>query len=55
MFIVFGIEGLIEDSSIVILVVREIGYLIIVKVIVGGGGKGMWLVYSEEELEKVIC
>ncbi|WP_280166357.1 acetyl-CoA carboxylase biotin carboxylase subunit [Priestia aryabhattai] len=53
--IVPGTEGLIEDSSTAIPVAREIGYPIIVKATAGGGGKGMRLAHSEEELEKAIC
>jgi acetyl-CoA carboxylase biotin carboxylase subunit len=52
--IVPGTEGLIEDSSSAIPVAREIGYPIIVKATAGGGGKGMRLAHSEEELEKAI-
>ncbi|MBZ6487684.1 acetyl-CoA carboxylase biotin carboxylase subunit [Priestia aryabhattai] len=52
--IVPGTEGLIEDSSTAIPVAREIGYPIIVKATAGGGGKGMRLAHSEEELEKAI-
>ncbi|RBN38373.1 acetyl-CoA carboxylase biotin carboxylase subunit, partial [Priestia megaterium] len=52
--IVPGTEGLIEDSSTAMPVAREIGYPIIVKATAGGGGKGMRLAHSEEELEKAI-
>ncbi|MGG2088303.1 acetyl-CoA carboxylase biotin carboxylase subunit [Priestia aryabhattai] len=52
--IVPGTEGLIEDSSTAIPVAREIGYPIIVKATAGGGGKGMRLAHSEEELERAI-
>lgn len=34
----------------VVLLVNEIGYFVIIKVIVGGGGKGIRVVCIEEEL-----
>lgn len=43
-FMVFGVDEVIEDIFKVKVVVVEIGYLIFIKVLVGGGGKGMWIV-----------
>lgn len=44
MFCVFGSLGLIELEVMVLKIVVEIGYLVIIKVIVGGGGRGMCFV-----------
>lgn len=34
------------------MIVEEIGYLVMLKVVVGGGGKGIWKVFLKEELLK---
>lgn len=38
---------MISDELVVIVNVYEIGFFVFVKVIVGGGGKGMWVVFDE--------
>lgn len=48
--IVPGSEGFLETEEEVIQVASEIGYPVIVKAVAGGGGKGMRIVQSEEEL-----
>lgn len=42
--VVFGVVcvGLMDD--VLVIVVVEVGYLVLIKLLVGGGGKGMWLV-----------
>lgn len=52
--IVPGTEGLIEDEKKALKVANEIGYPVIVKASAGGGGKGMRVAGSEEELAKAI-
>ncbi|MDN4594066.1 acetyl-CoA carboxylase biotin carboxylase subunit [Polycladomyces subterraneus] len=49
-----GTEGIIEDIDEAVAVAREIGYPVIVKATAGGGGKGMRVVHSEEELKRAI-
>ncbi|MBN2909835.1 acetyl-CoA carboxylase biotin carboxylase subunit [Polycladomyces sp. WAk] len=49
-----GTEGLIEDIDEAVAVAREIGFPVIVKATAGGGGKGMRVVHSEEELKRAI-
>lgn len=54
-FCVFGLDGLlIDDVECNRVIVKCIGYLIIVKVVGGGGGCGMCVVCSESEFVKVI-
>lgn len=45
-----GYMGLIEDVDEVVKILNEIGYLVMIKVFVGGGGKGMWIVWNDEEV-----
>ncbi|NOU73235.1 acetyl-CoA carboxylase biotin carboxylase subunit [Paenibacillus sp. LMG 31458] len=45
-----GTEGIIEDLESAVKVAGEIGYPVIVKATAGGGGKGMRVARSEEEL-----
>lgn len=52
--VVPGTEGIIEDIELAIHKASEIGYPVIVKATAGGGGKGMRVVYNEEELTKAI-
>lgn len=52
--VVPGTEGIIEDIGLATKKAAEIGYPVIVKATAGGGGKGMRVVYSEEELKKAI-
>jgi acetyl-CoA carboxylase biotin carboxylase subunit len=49
-----GTEGVIEDLDEAARVAKEIGYPVIVKATAGGGGKGMRIVHSEEELKRAI-
>jgi acetyl-CoA carboxylase biotin carboxylase subunit len=53
--VVPGTEGIIEDLEVAAQTANEIGYPVIVKATAGGGGKGMRIVYSEEELRKAIA
>lgn len=52
--VVPGTDGLIEDEEEAKETAREIGYPVIVKATAGGGGKGMRVVHSEEELVHAI-
>jgi acetyl-CoA carboxylase biotin carboxylase subunit len=47
-----GSEGLISDLEHAKRDAKEIGYPVILKATAGGGGKGMRIVWKEEELEK---
>lgn len=49
-----GTEGLIEDLDEAVLIAAEIGYPVIVKATAGGGGKGMRVATTEDELRKAI-
>lgn len=49
-----GTEGIIEDIDLAMKKAAEIGYPVIVKATAGGGGKGMRVVYTEEELRNAI-
>ena len=46
-----GSEGLITDPAVGKILAREIGYPVILKATAGGGGKGMRIVWSEEEFQ----
>ena len=50
--VVPGVDGLLRDAEHARLAAREIGYPIIMKATAGGGGKGMRLVWQEEDIEK---
>ncbi|GGE10344.1 acetyl-CoA carboxylase biotin carboxylase subunit [Marinithermofilum abyssi] len=52
--VVPGTEGVIEDIDKAVETARDIGYPVIVKATAGGGGKGMRVVHSEEELKRAI-
>lgn len=52
--VVPGTEGLIEDVEEARMTAAEIGYPVIVKATAGGGGKGMRVVHTEEELVHAI-
>jgi acetyl-CoA carboxylase, biotin carboxylase subunit len=52
--VVPGTEGVIEDVDKAVETARDIGYPVIVKATAGGGGKGMRVVHSEEELKRAI-
>jgi acetyl-CoA carboxylase biotin carboxylase subunit len=47
-----GSEGAVSDASDVAQIVSEVGYPVIIKASAGGGGRGMRVVRSEEDLEK---
>jgi acetyl-CoA carboxylase biotin carboxylase subunit len=49
-----GTEGLIDDVGEALRVAEEIGYPVIIKATAGGGGKGMRVAHTPEELEKSI-
>jgi acetyl-CoA carboxylase biotin carboxylase subunit len=49
--VVPGSEGLIRDVKVAKKTALEIGYPVMLKATAGGGGKGMRVVYTEEELE----
>lgn len=46
-----GSDGIVEDQALAKQIAQEIGYPIIIKASAGGGGKGMRIVRSPEELE----
>jgi acetyl-CoA carboxylase biotin carboxylase subunit len=50
--VVPGGEGLLESMDQAKYLAKEIGYPVILKATAGGGGKGMRVVWSEEELER---
>ena len=50
--VVPGGEGLLESLEQAKYLAKEIGYPVILKATAGGGGKGMRVVWSEEELER---
>lgn len=52
--IVPGTDGLIKDIDEAVSIAKNIGYPVIVKATAGGGGKGMRLAKSEEELIKAV-
>jgi len=52
--IVPGTDGIITDLDVAAEKAAEIGYPVIIKATAGGGGKGMRIVYNEEELKKAI-
>ena len=52
--VVPGTEGVIEDVDAAVQTAKEIGFPVIVKATAGGGGKGMRVVYHEEELKRAI-
>ena len=49
-----GSEGAIEDIDEAIDIAEEIGFPVVVKASAGGGGMGMSVAYSKEELKEVI-
>ena len=52
--VVPGSPGLIEDANDAIKVAAEIGYPVLVKATAGGGGKGMRVAASQEDLENAL-
>lgn len=50
--VVPGVEGLLESVEHAKQSAREVGYPVILKATAGGGGKGMRVVWTEEEIEK---
>lgn len=52
--IVPGTDGIIEDIEVALETAKEIGYPVIVKATAGGGGKGMRVAETEEELKHAV-
>lgn len=52
--VVPGTQGVIEDVTEAQKIAEEIGYPVIVKATAGGGGKGMRIVHSSEELRHAV-
>lgn len=50
--VVPGVEGLLESVEHAKQSAKEVGYPVILKATAGGGGKGMRVVWSEDEIEK---
>jgi acetyl-CoA carboxylase biotin carboxylase subunit len=50
--VVPGSEGLLEGVAEAKVLAKKIGYPVIIKATAGGGGKGMRVVWNEEEIEK---
>ena len=50
--VVPGSEGLLESIAEAKTLAKEIGYPVIIKATAGGGGKGMRVVWKEDEIEK---
>jgi acetyl-CoA carboxylase biotin carboxylase subunit len=49
--VVPGNEGVLKDVNEAISVAKEIGFPVILKAVAGGGGRGMRIIKSEEEIE----
>jgi acetyl-CoA carboxylase, biotin carboxylase subunit len=49
-----GSEGLIENEADALKIAAQIGYPVVVKATAGGGGRGIRVVESEEDLSKII-
>ncbi|MDF2577104.1 MAG: accC1 [Chlamydiales bacterium] len=49
--IIPGSDGIVEDVVEARNIVQKMGYPILIKAVAGGGGKGIRIVYKEEELE----
>jgi acetyl-CoA carboxylase biotin carboxylase subunit len=47
-----GSEGLLKDAEEGKAIAKEIGYPVIIKATAGGGGRGMRIIWAEEEFEK---
>lgn len=52
--VVPGSEGVIEDTGHALRLAQEIGYPVMIKASAGGGGRGMRVAHSREELESAI-
>lgn len=50
--VVPGVEGLLKDATHAKKCAKKVGYPIILKATAGGGGKGMRVVWKEDEIEK---
>ena len=50
--VVPGVDGLLENVEHAKSAAKEVGYPVILKATAGGGGKGMRVVWSEDEIEK---
>ena len=50
--VVPGVDGLLESVAHAKSAAKEVGYPVILKATAGGGGKGMRVVWAEEEIEK---
>ena len=50
--VVPGVEGLLQDVEHAKRSAQEVGYPVILKATAGGGGKGMRVVWAEDEIEK---
>jgi len=50
--VVPGVEGLLQDVDHAKRSAQEVGYPVILKATAGGGGKGMRVVWAEDEIEK---
>ena len=50
--VVPGVEGLLESIEQANKMAKEVGYPVILKATAGGGGKGMRVVWKEEDMEK---
>jgi acetyl-CoA carboxylase, biotin carboxylase subunit len=48
--VVPGSDGLIEDNDVAVKVAKEIGYPVLIKATAGGGGKGMRVAATEDDL-----
>jgi len=50
--IISGSDGIVHDYKEALNVAKEIGYPIFIKAVAGGGGRGIRIAYSEDDLEK---
>lgn len=47
-----GYMGIIKDADEAVVIAKKVGYPVMVKASAGGGGKGMRIVYSEDEVKQ---
>jgi acetyl-CoA carboxylase biotin carboxylase subunit len=48
-----GSEGVVNDLKEAIMIAKKIGYPLMIKAVSGGGGKGISVIYSQDELVKM--
>lgn len=51
-FIIPGFQGVVENAEHAVQIAKDIGYPVMLKASAGGGGKGMRVAYSDEEVKE---